>query len=162
MKDKTKTDKLPNDVNLKTSSANLFLNTVIILLLVLISFLSYSLYSKISESYTTVESISKKTAADIVQMEVLNGCGAGGVADNFTSYLRSKNFDVVHTGNYISFDVDNSLVIDRTGNKANAEKVAEALGVEKQNIIQQINNDYFLDVTFVIGRDFNQLKLNKQ
>ncbi|MBZ0200314.1 MAG: LytR C-terminal domain-containing protein [Ignavibacteriaceae bacterium] len=162
MKDKKKTDKLPNDVNLKTSSANLFLNSVIILLLLIISFLSYSLYSKISGSKTAIENTNTKTAADIVQMEVLNGCGAGGAADNFTSYLRNKNFDVVHTGNYISFDVDNSLVIDRTGNRANAEKVAEALGVSNRNIIQQINNDYFLDVTFVIGRDFNQLKPNKQ
>jgi hypothetical protein len=50
------------------------------------------------------------------------------------------------------------MVIDRTGNKANAKKVADALGVKDVKIIEQINNDYFLDVTLVIGRDFNQLK----
>ncbi|MEJ2617528.1 MAG: hypothetical protein P8Z35_21420, partial [Ignavibacteriaceae bacterium] len=66
------------------------------------------------------------------------------------------------TGNYISFDVDKSMVIDRTGNKANAIKVADALGIDHKNIIQQINNDYILDVSLIIGKDFKQLKPNNQ
>jgi hypothetical protein len=48
--------------------------------------------------------------------------------------------------------------VDRTGDKANALKVAEALGVDSKNVIQQINNDYFLDVSLIIGKDFNRLK----
>jgi len=100
----------------------------------------------------------KIVAAQIVQLEVLNGCGVPGIGDNFTSYLRSKNFDVVNLGNYISSDVIKTLVIDRRGNLENAKKVAEALGIKKENVIQQINNDYFLDVTLVLGKDFNQLK----
>lgn len=162
MKDNSKSDKPNKGVNLKSSSAGLFLNTVIIILLIVIAFLVYSLYSKIS-THTSLPAVeSTETAADIVQLEVLNGCGVSGVADVFTSYLRSSNFDVVHTGNYISFDIDNSIVIDRTGNKANAVKVAELLGIDKKNIVQQINNDYFLDVSLIIGRDFNQLKPNKK
>ena len=60
-------------------------------------------------------------------------------------------------GNYISFDIDKTMVIDRTGNKANAEKIAEAIGVDKKNVIQQLNKEYFLDVSIIIGKDFNQL-----
>lgn len=89
---------------------------------------------------------------------MLNGCGASGAADKFTDYLRKNNFDVVQSGNYISFDVDKTMVIDRIGNRANAEKVAASLGIDKKNIVQQINNDYFLDISLVIGKDFNQLK----
>ena len=48
--------------------------------------------------------------------------------------------------------------MDRTGKKINAFKVAEALGIDPKNVIQQINNDYFLDVSLIIGRDFNHLK----
>ncbi len=72
--------------------------------------------------------------------------------------LRQNNFDVVQIGNYRSFDIDNTLVVDRTGKKINALKVAEALGIDPKNVIQQINNDYFLDVSLIIGRDFNHLK----
>ena len=62
------------------------------------------------------------------------------------------------SGNYTSFNMDKSIVIDRTGNKANAQKVAAALGIKEKNIVQQINNDYLLDCSIVIGRDYFQLK----
>lgn len=94
----------------------------------------------------------------IIQLEVLNGCGITGIAEKFTNFLRENNFDVVQIGNYSSFDIDNTLVVDRTGNKDNAYKVAESLGIDSKNVIQQINNDYFLDVSLIIGKDFNRLK----
>ena len=141
------------------SAANLFFNILLVLLVVFAGFLSYSLYSKIkANNKKTVFVESKNVPAVIIQVEVLNGCGASGAADKFTEFLRKNNFDVVGTSNYISFDVDKSMVIDRIGNRANAEKLADALGIDKKNIVQQINNDYFLDVSLVIGKDFNQLK----
>ena len=50
------------------------------------------------------------------------------------------------------------MVIDRVGNLKNAEKVAYALGVKKQNIVQQLNQDYYVDVSVVIGKDHSSLK----
>jgi hypothetical protein len=162
VKEKNQPDRLPKNINFKTSASNLFLNVIIIALAVLTAFLIYSLYTKIKGNAAEPEHTEvKKSAASMVQVEVLNGCGAGGVADKFTEFLRKNNFDVVQVGNYISFDIDKSMVIDRTGNKANAFKVAEALGIDKTNVIQQINNDYFLDVSIIIGKDFNQLKPTK-
>ncbi len=146
-------------VDTKTSLKNLFLNISIAILLVIIFYLLYSIIIKILAPAETESSEGKKNvAAAIVQLEVLNGCGVPGIGDKFTSFLRSNNFDVVNLGNYISSDIINTLVIDRRGNIENAKKVAEALGVKKENVIQQINNDYFLDVTLVLGKDFNQLK----
>ena len=158
MKEKSSSNKLPKNISLKTSTSNLFLNIIIIVLSVLIIFLVYSLIIKIDRTDEAAIEGNNKTASAIVQLEVLNGCGASGVAEKFTDYLRQSNFDVVLIGNYRSFDIDKSMVIDRTGNKANAIKVAEALGIDKTNIIQQINNDYFLDVSLVIGKDYSQLK----
>jgi hypothetical protein len=97
-------------------------------------------------------------AARTIQIDVLNGCGASGAATSFTTYLRARGFDVVEVRNYRSFDVQESLVIDRAGDASNAERVAYALGVKKQNIIRQINQDYFVDVSVVIGRDYTSLK----
>ena len=121
----------------------------------------YSIYSKITSGGSDDNTVNVKNKSRIIQVEVLNGCGRSGIADIFTDFLRKHHFDVVHQGNYISFDVDNSLVIDRTGNRKNAEKVAEVLGINKKYIITQINNDYFLDVSVIIGKDYNQLNLNK-
>lgn len=153
---KSQSKKLPQSVNFKTSTSNLFLNIIIIVLALIVAFLAYSLFAKI-KAKTEIESAQRKKSTAMIQVEVLNGCGISGVADKFTDFLRKHDFDVVQMGNYRSFDVDNTLVIDRTGNLQVAEKVARALGVSRKNVIQQISKDYLLDVSVVIGRDFNSL-----
>jgi hypothetical protein len=146
-------------VDLKTSTNNLFLNIAIFVLFALILFMLYSIYIKITNSKSVESGITnEQIASDIIQVEVLNGCGVGGIADRFTDFLRSNKFDVVNIANYIRFDMDETLVIDRRGNKANAYSVAKSLGVKKGNVIQQLNDDYFLDVSIVIGRDYYTLQ----
>jgi BarA-like signal transduction histidine kinase len=120
--------------------------------------MSFSIFSKIDTKRQLDLQNQRNTKASIIQVEVLNGCGVAGAADQFTNYLRQHHFDVVQMGNYISFDVEKSIVIDRTGNMANAYKVADTLGISSKNVIQQKNNNYFLDVSFIIGKDFNSLK----
>ena len=143
----------------KTTSV--FLNFTILLLSVVIIFLIYSIIVKID--YFRSNNNDKENVGvnkKPVQLEVLNGCGVNGVAEKFTDYLRAGNFDVVNIGNYRSFDIDHSLLIDRTGNMSNAFKIASTLGIEKNNIIQQVNKEYFLDVTLIIGKDYKRLKNN--
>lgn len=139
------------------SSSNLILNSIIVILGILIIFLTFSLINRLSSSSPDDKASGLKTASAVIQVEVLNGCGASGVAEIFTDYLRKHKFDVVQMGNYVSFDVDKSMVIDRTGNKANAEKVASALGIDGKNVILQKNDDSFLDVSVVIGKDYKKL-----
>jgi len=97
-------------------------------------------------------------AQGTIQLDVLNGCGLPGAGTSITAYLRARGFDVVEYRNYRNFDVRESLVIDRAGNRENAEKVAYALGIGKGNIIQQINQDYYVDVSVLVGRDYPTLK----
>lgn len=115
----------------------------------------YSLYIKLSyKGDQEPVAPDAKGAEDIIQVDVRNGCGVSGVADRYTDYLRSKGFDVADIGNYVSSDVDETLIIDRIGNMANAYKVAKSLGIKNENVIQQLNRDYFIDVTVVIGKDY--------
>ncbi len=158
MKDKSQLNNLPNNVNLKASSINIIFNVIIVLLLVIVAYMAYSLYMKIEGLGQQEITENKKSTASVIQVEVLNGCGVGGVADNFTEFLRNNHFDVVQMGNYISYDVEKSIVIDRTGKMSNAYKVADILGISSKNVIQQINGNYFLDVSIIIGKDFNNLK----
>ncbi len=156
MKEKSR----PKNKDFKSSfsGSSFILTTIIVLLGILIIFLTFSLVNRLSihsseQSTTNL----KKTASAVIQVEVLNGCGTSGVAEIFTDYLRKEKFDVVQMGNYVSFDIDKSMVIDRTGNRANAEKVASALGIEDKNVILQKNSDSFLDVSVIIGKDYKKL-----
>lgn len=128
---------------------------VINLLLVAVSFtLLLIIIFKVIPLFSGEEKPVQKTN-HVIQVEVLNACGAAGLADKFTDLLRSKKFDVVKTGNFSSFDIDNSFIIDRVGNKNFAYSLADSIGIGKQNVIQQFNKNYFLDVTLIIGKDFN-------
>lgn len=118
----------------------------------------YSIFVKFNfGSDKNVISENKEEASEIIQVDVLNGCGVGGVADRFTDFLRAQNVDVVGIKNYISFDVDETMVVDRTGNEANAKKIANLLGIKNENIITQLNKDYFIDVSIIVGRDYFNL-----
>ncbi len=144
-----------NATDIKSSTINFSLNILIFLLITVIIYLSYSIFIKLTQDpLVDLSTIKKETPSDIIQAEVMNGCGVNGVADRFTDYLRDHNIDIVKIGNYIQFDIDETLIIDRIGNKSNAEQVAEILGVKKGNVITQLNDDYFVDVTIVIGRDY--------
>jgi len=145
-----------NDVDIKS----LVFNITIFVLACIILLMSYSLYQKIFNGNQKIfKEESDENISEIIQVEVLNGCGVGGVAERFTEYLRANGCDVVSTSNYSQFDVQQTIVIDRTGKSVNAEHVAELLGVK--NFITQKNKEYFLDVSIIIGNDYNKLKAIK-
>ena len=164
MAKRKETQNSKNMTNVKRSMNNFVLNILIFLLLTVIIYLSYSLFVKLnSNEITEIELRDYGKHSEIIQVEVLNGCGVSGIADRFTDYLRENGVDVVKTGNYIQFDIDETIVIDRIGNKANSNFVAKLLNVRQGNSIAQINNDYFVDVTIIIGRDyFKQTPIKKE
>ena len=120
--------------------------------------MSFSLILKRQKlnSYNKLDN-SKRILSKPVQVEVLNGCGLAGAADKVTNFLRNKKFDVVQMGNYRTFDIDESIVIDRKGNIKIAEDIADSLGINRHNVIQQVNKNYLLDVSVVVGKDYKQL-----
>lgn len=120
--------------------------------------MSFSLILKLQNlnSYNKLDN-SKRILSKPVQVEVLNGCGLAGAADKVTNFLRNKKFDVVQMGNYRTFDIDESIVIDRKGNIKIAEDIADSLGINRHNVIQQVNKNYLLDVSVVVGKDYKQL-----
>lgn len=153
MKIKTRETKLHKKPDSKITK--LFLNISILILSLAVIFLVYSLLGKIKAIYSQVETSDSLLQSGVIQVEVLNGCGISGIADKFMDLLREKKFDVVNLGNYRSFDIDKTIVIDRSGKIKNAEYLAEVIGIDKWNVIQQKNKNYFLDVSLIIGKDYN-------
>ncbi|MFU8861888.1 MAG: LytR C-terminal domain-containing protein [Cyclonatronaceae bacterium] len=138
------------------------LNTLIgflsVLLLVLIfALLTRFIYPRISTDRTDQLS---HLISEVIQIEVLNGCGVPGIATRFTNTLRNNGFDVVDSGNFESFDVRETIVIDRSGNLDHAIRIARALGISEENIIRETSPNFYLDATVVIGSDYEKLKLN--
>ena len=92
-----------------------------------------------------------------LQIEVLNGCGVTGVANRFTDFLRERGFDVIKTDNFESFNVLKTVVIDRRGVRDNGIRIAEALGLGNERVLQEVNEAYLIDATVVVGKDYRQL-----
>ena len=129
----------------------------ILLLVLLFALLTRFIYPRISTDRT--EHLTH-LISEVIQIEVLNGCGVPGIATRFTNALRNNGFDVVDSGNFESFDVRETIVIDRSGNLDHAIRIARALGISEENIIRETSPNFYLDATVVIGSDFEKLKLN--
>ncbi|MGN8225157.1 LytR C-terminal domain-containing protein [Gracilimonas sp. BCB1] len=145
--------------NSSSGTNELFLNAAIgflsVLLLVLVAALfTRIIYPRIFNERTELQS---ELISEIIQIEVLNGCGISGIANSYTGLLRKNGFDVVETGNFETFDLQETLIISRSGVMDNAYRVANALGVPEQNVIQESSPDFYLDVSVIIGHDFEKL-----
>jgi len=139
-------------------SKNIVLNTSILILILINTILAYSIFKAIPFSNTkSADNYLEDSTGVKIQVEVLNGCGVSGIAEKLTDYLRINNVDVVNLGNYRSFEIENSIIIGRNEKIHNAEIVAALVGLDENSIIQQINPDYLLDVTFILGKDYRDL-----
>jgi hypothetical protein len=95
---------------------------------------------------------------EIIQVEVRNACGVPGVAAQTRAYLRGYGFDVVEVGDHSERDLERSLVIDRGGDLAAAQKVARAMGIPEDRVIQEVRESYYLDASVIVGMDYQQLR----
>jgi len=125
-----------------------------VFLILLFAFISRIYYPRVSPERTQLET---HLISNVIQVEILNGCGVAGIATRFTNEMRNAGFDVVESGNFERFDLEHSFVIDRIGNLDQARMIARALGIDENRIIRETSPDYFLDATIVIGHDYEFL-----
>lgn len=144
-----------NNTHKSWNFAKRIISGVLIVLILVIGYFGYGYISRLSTK-TSDDNVENKPLR-VLQLDVLNGCGAKGIGAKFTDFLRTKGFDVVESKNYKSFQIPQTQVVDRIGDLAAARRVAAALGVRENNIVQQINPDYFVDVSVIIGKDYTQL-----
>jgi hypothetical protein len=145
--------------SIRGKPAIVLLNVVIGILLLAVGYLSHDWIRGGSPAAGQEEG--RKRAQRVVQLDILNGCGVSGAAARFTDFLRTCGFDVVEARNYKTFNIPRTLVVDRVGDLAAARQVAAAIGVSQKNIIQQINPDYFVDVSVIIGEDYQNLRTSR-
>lgn len=142
-----------------TGNNELFLSAAIGFLSILLIILVAGLFTRIiyPRIFNERAEFQSELISEIIQIEVLNGCGVSGIANAYTGLLRKNGFDVVETGNFERFDLQETIIISRSGIMDNAYRVANALGVSKENVIRESSPDFYLDVSVIIGHDFEKL-----
>ncbi|MFO7845323.1 MAG: LytR C-terminal domain-containing protein [Balneolaceae bacterium] len=149
------------DSKKENQSTSLLLNSAIgflgfLLFILLISLVARVLYPRITSDRAQQD---PALISNVIQLEVLNGCGVPGLATEFTGTLRGYGFDVVETGNFDHFNMEKSVVIARSSQTENAKRVARALGIEEEQVLREVSGEFYLDVTLILGADYESLNL---
>jgi hypothetical protein len=84
-------------------------------------------------------------------VEVLNGAGAQGLASRAVKVLRSKGVDVLTTGS--AEPRARTLVYDRVGDFARADKARAALGCRSARTVTRLDPSRAVDVSIELGAD---------
>jgi hypothetical protein len=96
-------------------------------------------------------------AGKIPEVEVLDGVGNIKIAQHATDYIRSAGYDVVEMKRNADGIVEKSHIIDHSGNLELAKQLALALGIPETKVFQKINSKLLLDITVVVGEDYQSL-----
>jgi LCP family protein required for cell wall assembly len=89
---------------------------------------------------------------DEINIEILNGSGNPGQAQSLRNYFLEYGFNVVHYGNALRNDYQNTIVIDRIGVPSLAKRVADIINCRE--VYTKIDKTLLVDVTIIIGNDF--------
>ena len=92
-----------------------------------------------------------------IEVEVLNGCGINGLAQQFTDYLRDKHLDVIRTEDADNFHYDKTILILRRDEFEMVAQVAKLLDISPRDSIRVFvdpDGSLLTDVTIVIGSDY--------
>jgi hypothetical protein len=130
-------------------------------LLFIISFVIHSFATKGTTGSlrpSSREVVKQEEPQKILKVEVLNGCGIPGTAKILTDFLRQRNIDVVYFGNFESWELSETLVIDRKDyDLVNAKVIGKIIGVPEDRMFPQISPRRQLDVTIIIGKNYEKL-----
>ena len=92
-----------------------------------------------------------------INLEILNGCGAGGAAKELTSILRNQGFAVEDFRNAESFDYAHTVVRMRNVDREKGEAFAAYLGC--RNIVHEESDRTKADICIVVGEDWRDLAI---
>ena len=107
--------------------------------------------AQINTGFNKSSSITKKP-----ETEILNGCGQAGVANLFTHFLRSHNYDVIEIKNADHFNYEKTYIkINNESNLMRAKELVNLLAVDEANIL--IDKKLIWELSIIIGKDYKEL-----
>lgn len=107
---------------------------------------------------SVVQPVPSKPQEKVLQLEILNGCGARGIAQKFSEYLEGAGYNPVKVDNFENFDMPNTLILDRKSrDRSVGLRVAKLLGVAESSVLYQASEERRVDVSVIIGKDYPKL-----
>lgn len=104
-----------------------------------------------------VNNIEKFPTYSNVVVEIFNASGKTNLAGKMRRALTKNSFDVIKIGNYdANSKYEKTLIIDRMGELSKAQQIADFIGAKE--VITKIDATRGVDVTVIIGRDWEGLK----
>lgn len=89
----------------------------------------------------------------MIRIEVLNGTSISALARRTSELFEEYGFEVRRFGNADSDTVEETMIIDKRGYQGVASRVAGVIHAE--NIITEVNPESDVDVTIILGKDFD-------
>ena len=90
-----------------------------------------------------------------VNVEILNGTSVNGMASRTAQIYRNYGFRISSVKNAERDDYERTVVLDRRGNTEAARRVAELIRCEQIHSGVDDNRDETVDVTIILGKDFD-------
>jgi hypothetical protein len=106
-------------------------------------------------------SSSAASAFDYLKIQILNGCGKGGVGQQFQTFLENRNVKIANTENADHFEYLNTI-IHTSSATSEASAIAELLGLGKERVLPGNPRWRNYDVTIIIGKDYKSLGPNRE
>ncbi|TES93821.1 MAG: LytR family transcriptional regulator [Candidatus Cloacimonadota bacterium] len=136
----------------KRRSKNLLARITIFILTFFVLFIAVSTVVRFLKK---TKQIPGETGIVYTRVEVLNGCGVDNLAYKVTLFLREEGFDVVEISNVKGEDVERTIIIERVDkNMKNAKLLGKIM--KCSNITTMIDSTLFLEVTLLLGNDYNK------
>lgn len=90
-----------------------------------------------------------------VTIELLNGSGEKGLANNAATLFESYGYQVVSVGNAPSFDYEKTVMYDNDGDKAAFQQVANVINCKNFGDAAALPGLRKANITVILGKDFN-------
>ncbi len=99
------------------------------------------------------------TIDDPIKVQILNGCGVSGIANEFAELLERKKYKVVDVGNAPNWDYEKTVIINRERKERKyIDKFQDLIGVSSEMVYRIQNDEVESDITLIIGSDYESLK----
>ncbi|NLZ38265.1 MAG: LCP family protein [Firmicutes bacterium] len=100
-----------------------------------------------------LESEESSPPREQITVEVLNGCGITGLANQVAQFLREEGFSVTRVTNAENFNYEFTQVISRTNDPGPAKDIA--LLLPNAQLLMEEKPDAAVMVTVIIGKNYN-------
>jgi hypothetical protein len=103
----------------------------------------------------------------LIKLQVLNGCGIPGAAQEVADFIVTQKFevfafDVIEVDNFSDSLIPQTLIWDRAGDLDAAQKAAQLFNISKENVSYQAIKEKHLKVlgiqqTLILGKDYKKI-----